>query len=326
MNALPGLNQLYCEVCESSISYPDFLKSQHLDYTVCQSFDCRRTMGQKSKMSSVFFKAHLKFCKQLIKQRIETDRLRKAHIEDVVNKEALENSSIYNNVLKMSCELSSLNSYLITIPSGLTKVGALSIHRKQQYIEHLKDIIAQAGNFKNASEVMYDEHHDAHFKRQKIDLRLNAVPALRMTSDNLCCKCKGGCCVSGKDHAYLSVYSMRRFMDENLQLASHQILNLYSSKVSENTIEGSCINQTSSGCVLPRYMRSDICNGYYCDALKVYQIKMKAINQALPVVVVQRSSTYWNRFSTGVKNDIVDVSILCETGELSCSSVNRVTK
>jgi len=312
ISAVPHTRHPVCEICDCAISYPDYLKTKDLDYSVCQSFDCRRIMSQKSSMSPLFFQAHLKFHKKLIRQRHEREVARKKHIDDIDKKEALQNSQIVTLIYKKHPEKLQENTHVLVIPKGNTSSINISDERKNNYIEHLTDIIAQAIEYKSAADVKNDEHHDAYYKKMDVDKRLNNMPGLRMISDNLCCMCKGGCCASGKDHAYLSVFSVRRFMDENLHLATDEILHLYMSKITSESIEQSCINQTLTGCVLPRHMRSDICNGYYCESLKSYQKKMTPEGSELSVIAIQRSSTYWNRYSPGVNNVVTNVSLVEE--------------
>jgi len=317
ISAIPRTRHPVCEICDCAISYPDYLKTKDLGYSVCQSFDCRRIMSQKSSMSALFFQAHLKFHKKLLRQRHEREAARKKHINDVDKNETLQNSQIVKLIYKNHADKLQENTHVLVIPSGNTSSINMSDERKNNYIEHLTEIIMQAAEYNSAADVMYDEHHEAYYKKIDVDKRLNNMPGLRMISDNLCCMCKGGCCASGKDHAYLSVFSIRRFMDENLHLATDEILYLYMSKITSESIEQSCINQTLTGCVLPRYMRSDICNGYYCESLNSYQKNITPEGSDLSVIAIQRSSTYWSRYSPGVNNEVINVSLVEEMKVIS---------
>jgi len=301
-----------CEVCDSLLTYPDFLVTSDLGYLVCRSFDCRRIMGQKSIMTPLFFKSHLEFNRKLIRQRCERDAAKKKYIEEVIEKEAQEHHDIFQAALKKYSRLSEEHTNLLVIPSGYTKSVESTDERLNQYIEHLKTIISEACNYTNASEVVTDEHQEAYSKRVEIDQQLDDSSNLRVISDKLCCMCKGGCCVSGKEHAYLSVFSMRRFMDENPEMSAEKVLELYLSKITLDSIESSCINNIETGCKLPRHMRSDICNGYYCDSLKRYHKKMTSLKKSEKVIAVQRSYTYWNRFEPGVNSEIVGVALVDE--------------
>ena len=303
-------SQLKCEVCDNTITHSDYFHTKDLDYSVCGAFDCRRIMAQKYYMKPLFFKSHLLFNKKIIKQRRERDAERKKRIDDIQLKEQNENKAVLKFILNEQSELQEDNTHLLVIPSGGLCESSPRKERIKEYVEHLKCIIKEAENYSNASEVMYDEHHAAHDKNKIVEKRLENNPSIHRLSDKLCCMCKGGCCASGKEHAYLSVFSIRKYMDNNPQLSSADILDLYVSKISSNTIDGSCINHTHNGCALSRELRSDICNGYYCDSLKHYQKEAETKKSSLAVLVLQRSSTYWDRYEEGVSNDIVDIALI----------------
>jgi hypothetical protein len=304
-----------CEVCDSVISYQNYLLSKELNYSVCQSLDCRRIMSQKSIMAAAFFELHLEFNRKIIRQRRERDAAKKKHIADITAKEDKENREVFISYLNQHPELLNQNLFQLVIPSGNTKKRLTSDIRKQNYIEFLKQIVSDASEHDNAEEVDYDEHHDAYGKRQLVDKCLDINPLLRTISDDLCCMCKGGCCASGKEHAYLSVFSMRRLMDEHAEYSTEQILELYLSRVNDEAIVDSCINHTETGCMLPRYLRSDICNGYYCDSLKTFHKEVQGNEASFEVLTIQRSHSYWKRLEPGVNNDIIGIKLL-KTGEI----------
>ena len=308
----PHLMQARCEVCDAAISSFDALTIKDFGYSVCRSFSCRRIMSQKSLMAPLLFASHLSFNKKLILRQRERDLNRKKHIEAVIEKESKENQEIYDTILSNNSGLQVESTHLVEIPSGSDSLIPISDTRRNQYTEHLTNIINEAQTYNNASEVIYDEHHDAHGKMLIVEQRLTDKPQLREVSDSLCALCKGGCCASGKEHAYLSVFSMRSYMDTHPQLSVEEILEQYVAKINPEGIENSCINHTKTGCALPRELRSDICNGYYCESLKSYQINAAARERLGALVVVQRSSSYWIRFEPGVVNEVVDAVLLGE--------------
>lgn len=303
-----------CEACDNTITYSDYLLTKDLDYSVCGAFDCRRIMAQKSHMKPLFFKSHLLFNKKIIKQRRERDAARKKRIDDIQQKEQMENKAVVKFILNEQSELHEDNMHLMVIPSGGSSESSPRKERINEYIKHLNYIIKEAENYSNASEVLYDEHHAAHEKNIIVEKKLEINPDIHTLSDKLCSMCKGGCCASGKEHAYLSVFSIRKYMDNHPELSSADVLNLYVSNISSKTIDESCINHTAEGCVLTRELRSDICNGYYCDSLKHYQKEAETKKGSLTLLVLQRSSTYWNRFDEGVSNIIVNIALISDKG------------
>jgi len=319
-------NQLKCEVCDRLITYPDKLANKNTDYTICRSIDCNRVMSKKVSMTPLMFKSHLDFNRTLIHKNREKSIATKKHIECVTAKEKQQNRQNLKNTLIINPHLSENDIYTLTIPCGDSLSSTCDTDRQNDYLEHLKTIIIEAGEYSHASEVNYDEHHDAYGKRCVVENKFIEKPQLKTISDNLCTMCKGGCCASGKEHAYLSVFSMRRYMDANPELTSDDILNLYASHIGSESVSESCINQTTSGCALPRELRSDICNGYYCDPLKKYHENMMQTDIPKVVLAIQRSYTYWDRFKIDVCNEVINVALVDENQTKFLTELSKTTE
>jgi hypothetical protein len=82
-----------------------------------------------------------------------------------------------------------------------------------------------------------------------------------------CATCRGFCCRNGGERAYLSAERMQRYMTEHPTLAPDAVVDAYLQHVPERTTAGSCVYHGPQGCALPREMRSDTCNRFYCGAL-----------------------------------------------------------
>jgi len=311
--ALQYSNHCKCEVCGCQIRYADFLLLKKQGYLVCHSFDCKTVMNQKARMTPMLFKFHLEFKKKLIEQRVEKEAAAKKYIKEVEVKESGENQKIIQLTLKKTPELDEKNVHLLTIPSGLSRLVTTSKKRIQNYTEHLNSIISQAIDFSESSEVVFGQQYDdVHENFLNVEKRLAENPKINTISDKLCSMCKGGCCAAGRDSAYLTVDTIRRYMDVNPGLSEKDILDSYLSNISLETVEDACINQTKTGCALPTEMRSDTCNGYYCDSLKSYQKEHAGKTDLGRVLAIQRSNTNWNRFNPDESHKIVNVVLLPE--------------
>jgi hypothetical protein len=106
------------------------------------------------------------------------------------------------------------------------------------------------------------------------------------------------------------VLTIRQFMDANPALSGEAVLNAYLSKLCPESVAGSCINQTATGCALPRDMRSATCNGYYCEPLKKYQEKAAQGDVPRRVFAVQRAKSDWGRSDITRENRIVNVALV----------------
>jgi hypothetical protein len=84
-----------------------------------------------------------------------------------------------------------------------------------------------------------------------------------------CRLCRGSCCRTGAEHAYLNIKQIREFIGDHPELsAEEEVIDAYLSHVPELSIENSCIFHGERGCTLPREMRSDMCNRWLCPGLK----------------------------------------------------------
>ena len=84
----------------------------------------------------------------------------------------------------------------------------------------------------------------------------------------VCRTCRGACCKSGENHAYLTRAVLSRVKAEQRMANEASLLESYLDRVPEAAYQGSCIYHGSQGCALPRSMRSETCNRFLCYPLK----------------------------------------------------------
>jgi hypothetical protein len=80
--------------------------------------------------------------------------------------------------------------------------------------------------------------------------------------------CRGACCTGGDTHAYLDERTLARVRRDRPDLGVQAILRLYHASIAAVTFEGSCVFHGAAGCTLPRMLRSDLCNSFYCKGLQ----------------------------------------------------------
>ena len=73
--------------------------------------------------------------------------------------------------------------------------------------------------------------------------------------------------------------------------------------------ESGAANHTETGCALPRALRSDVCNGFYCDSLKAYQ-KQSSANGLTSVLAIQRTNTNAGRFDPETENTVTNIEFI----------------
>ncbi len=200
----------------------------------------------------------------------------------------------------------------------MTKLTPLANERIRKYSKYLNKIIQEAlENIENKEKntITIDQNDNVRARLLLAEQRFSKSPNLRTIADRLCEMCKGGCCSYGKDHAYLSASTIMQLIKQKPELSIAEIQELYLSKVDSKTVEGACINQTKLGCSLPRYMRSNICNGYYCDSVKSYlgHEELADVEKQTTVFAVQWNYTNWNRLDFSFENKLVKAALVYET-------------
>ena len=71
-------NDTKYEVCGCVIGHLESLQLKDLDYSVCQSFDCRRIMSQKPFMPPLLLQSHLQIQTKIYNERSEKEAARKS--------------------------------------------------------------------------------------------------------------------------------------------------------------------------------------------------------------------------------------------------------
>lgn len=96
-----------------------------------------------------------------------------------------------------------------------------------------------------------------------------ANESLESACNAACSLCAGDCCLTGEArNAYLSAATIRRVLSSRPNGAASDLVNEYLAFIPRRVTEGGCYFQGRTGCTLPRAMRSDVCNTYFCDELK----------------------------------------------------------
>jgi len=302
-----SLNQDVCFVCGTSISFTDSLLQKQQQYKLCRDFDCRRVLRSKAELSPHLFQVQLAFQRRLMLERKEKERQKRLHREAIEQAEEEENQSILREAQAQRQELQGKGIPVLVIPTGLSEAVPVPEERSAQYRAHLEYLFDEAKQYGNVDEVPMDQHYNAHDGLQKSEQRLAQYAPLQRISDYLCGLCKGGCCSTGREHAFLSVVTVRRMLDASPGLTRDDIVQTYLQYLPQESIAGACINQTATGCALPRHLRSDVCNGFFCDPLKHFHRDWPTIDEQSEILVIRRVNTNWNRFESEGPNPVQDV-------------------
>jgi hypothetical protein len=163
----------------------------------------------------------------------------------------------------------SSNEQNVLVPRIDEPLAAVSADRVKRLHRHLVNVLL-------ASQASGDDPGLIPLEKSEL-----AGFALRV-ANSACSLCRGWCCTSGADDAFLGEITMTRVRRSNPELELMEIANLYVSRVPAETQSGSCIFHGRDGCTLDRSLRSDVCNDYYGEGLNNF---LKHGDYGLPVVV-----------------------------------------
>lgn len=282
-----------CDVCnESFVSISESQLVKH-NYQVCASIACKNIIQQCKTKTSEAARLYLQLQSKLIKERKQRLLDEEKRITELEKQQLDENTEILNHTLSTNPDVDENLIQIVEVPSGILQTATLARKRVEEYKMYLQAIADKAIQYDSSSQIPDKTLHELQQKRQAIEHRLENNPKTKTMSEALCTMCKGGCCTSGKNTAYLTELTIRRFMDDNPELTASQVVDKYLSYLSDSPILNSCINHTDRGCGLPRHMRSDICNGYFCDSVVSFQRKDEANTSPIPILAIQRANTLW---------------------------------
>ncbi len=152
---------------------------------------------------------------------------------------------------------------LTLIPSFSARVTNLPDRRRRAFRDHILRLISQATTKAAGSE---------NISAKAPATATAALPArVQGVLARACGLCQGNCCKRGGEHAYLTVATIRRYLAAHPGMRPREVLAAYLARLGNKTYHGSCVFHRADGCSLPRDMRSDTCNQYFCDALKEFQ-------------------------------------------------------
>ena len=241
---------------------------------------------------------------------LATPAQRAAHRQRVAERKAREQSehdAIVRRVLESPSEVTEQEFDVLVIPTGFAATSALPAERIHEYAEHLRKIIIKVDDDPDAATARTNQKMRE--RVEQTEARIAAEPTLRVISNRMCGMCKGGCCAAGGNAAYITSATIKREKKRQPGLSDEDLVQAYLSRLSSQTITDACINQATTGCVLPTEMRSDACNGFYCDTLSAWHDRPSE-ERADTIFAIQRSGSYRDRNDPTQSRQIVDVALV----------------
>ena len=104
---------------------------------------------------------------------------------------------------------------------------------------------------------------------QDLSKREEQEPEEEPEAAGACATCQGWCCKNrGGDTALLLPDDFSRYRQRNPGVTKDDVIEAYLAHLPAKSTRDGCVYQAETGCALPRAMRQDICNSYYCDPLR----------------------------------------------------------
>lgn len=143
--------------------------------------------------------------------------------------------------------------------------------RQRRFRERLRDVLRDAALIDRSGDVMND--HEA-----------EEAPHLTAA----CMLCRGACCATGGIHAYLHSGFLANVLAKRADEPPARIYRDYVRRLPDESCKDACVYQGAMGCVLPRGMRSDVCNTYSCRSRGAFEAQLSAAPQKSTLAVSVR--------------------------------------
>jgi hypothetical protein len=143
--------------------------------------------------------------------------------------------------------------HVLTVPSYRGTLSRLPRDRRAAFLAYLRQLIWDAF-----------EAPSPNRKRPET----TATPSQLDLAAWACAACGGECCSKGGTHAYLDEPSISRVIRQHPKLSRRALAELYASHLPDQSFSGSCVFHAVNGCTLPRDLRADLCNSFYCTPLR----------------------------------------------------------
>jgi hypothetical protein len=159
---------------------------------------------------------------------------------------------------------------LLVVPGTDGAVSALPEARRRKFRDYLAETIADAtsGRFRSKAPRDRSQAHDG------------IANVLRAA----CATCRGHCCRTAGEHAYLDERTIRRVRAATPSLTPSALLETYLGALPAKSVRGSCVFHGAAGCTLPRHLRSHVCNDYFCGPVERW-LASPAASKRQPVVI-----------------------------------------
>jgi hypothetical protein len=298
MNRSPMLPAV-CRVCgDPHVVAPLPVVSSHTSQPCCGDAHCRQVLERGEDMDPHAFEVYLAMQVRATRgRRAQSARKLAARLHQTMDD--ARGFEAIGSQLATQTRCAPEQIWRVVLPSGPLQSAPLPRERRRRYLAHLLRIIRDAERLPSDSLVGVRAAEIAASTGQDGTL-----------AAHLCAVCRGGCCTEGADHGYLQPDSIQRFLTLHPGLTVRQILRTYLRYLPKVSMVAGCVNQTVTGCALPRELRSTGCNQFVCPPMAAAQ-KRESGDPPLQVMwVLQRRLDHWQQQRSLEHNPIVGAALV----------------
>ena len=174
-----------------------------------------------------------------------------------------------------------VNAVRVVLPSNADPLEPWDPSRRAQFTERLVEIVERAVRDRTR------------LPNEPLEPELPAS-GREILSAFVCTACRGSCCRSGGDHAYITEETIARTLHAHPDRTPAQIVDSYLKHLPAETYLNSCIYHSATGCGLPRALRSSTCNRHLCGKLQNLRATLPE-NNPPPSLAVMFDHGQWAR-------------------------------
>lgn len=166
------------------------------------------------------------------------------------------------------------------VPANETRTSRLPESRIRRVRDHVRELV----------DIVEKRRKSGRSLRGVVDDRDSAADASAAALGQACASCRGHCCLTGGDHAYLDSTDVERFWATRPKASAASIVRAYVAALPERTYSGSCVFHATGGCTLPREMRGNLCNVFLCDGTRELRRRLEESGAREAFVVATKDS------------------------------------
>jgi hypothetical protein len=195
----------------------------------------------------------------------------------------------FQALLSRRPELRARDPYLLQLTGLDAAIEPVPEALRQSFSRHLRQVVADCAAGGNA---MFDVPGTEDLESSAGTASSADAPAItgqvdlpRPSAAGVCATCRGYCCRLGGSRAFIDQRTIARVQSQWPDLSEEGLVAAYLDALPARHAAGSCVYHGAGGCALPRDLRSNVCNDYFCEPVLEWFVHRRQ-RPGVPVAVV----------------------------------------